>query len=198
MLGHQQRLQRSHLEARGWTDTNARKTWSENKRTEESVMSLPSISGVARLLEDPELRFGPSGVAICKMRLVFNSRKLNQQTQQWEDSDSFFVDGVVFKEAAEQAAESYTRQSEVVVSGRLKTRQWEDREGKKRSTPELVIDAIGASTRFATVKIQKMQRSSGGGQSQPAQGGNFDDPWSTSAGNGPGRGPAVNQDEPPF
>lgn len=139
-------------------------------------MSLPTISGVARLIDDPELRFGPSGVAITKMRLVFNSRKLNQQTQQWEDSDSFFVDGVLFKEAAEQAAESYKRQSEVVVTGRLKTRQYETREGEKRSTTELIIDGIGASTRFATVSINKMQRS-GGGQSQPAQG--SADPWST-------------------
>jgi single-strand DNA-binding protein len=159
-------------------------------------MSLPSIHGVARLMADPELRFSPSGAAVCKMRLVFNSRKLNQQTNTWEDSDSFFVDGVLFKEAAEQAAESYVRQSEVVVTGRLKTRQYETREGEKRSTTELIIDGIGASTRFATVSINKMQRSGGqatGGQQPSGQG--FDDPWSTSTGNGPGR---VQDNEVPF
>lgn len=162
-------------------------------------MSLPTITGIARLIADPELRFGPSGTAICKMRLVFNSRKLNQQTQQWEDSDSFFVDGVLFKEAAEQAAESYTRQSEVVVTGRLKTRSYETREGEKRSATELLIDGIGASTRFATVTINKMQRS-GGGQQQSQQSGGMNDPWSTSG--GPGRGQAQGassfDDEPPF
>src|SRR4051812_27511987 len=100
-------------------------------RKKGCLMSLPTLSGVARLLEDPQLRFTPSGVAVAKLRLVFNSRKLNQQTQQWEDADSFFVDGVLFKEAAEQAAESYQRQSEVLVQGRLKTRQYEDKDGNK-------------------------------------------------------------------
>lgn len=160
-------------------------------------MSLPTLTGVARLLEDPALRFGPSGTAVCKLRLVFNSRRKNETTGQWENSDSYFVDGVLFKEAAEQAAESYIRQSEVIVSGRLKTRQYEDREGNKKSTTELVIDAIGASTRFATVSINKMQRSgSSGNSAQPAQSnaGGLDDPWSTPASNGPGRGTA---DEPP-
>lgn len=164
-------------------------------------MSLPTISGVARLLADPELRFSPAGAAVCKMRLVFNSRKLNQQTNTWEDSDSFFVDGVLFKEAAEQAAESYQRQSEVVVTGRLKTRQYETREGEKRSSTELIIDGIGASTRFATVSINKMQRS-GGGSPQPArQGGGDGDPWASQSAQ-PSRGfggqPADPDDEPPF
>jgi single-strand DNA-binding protein len=125
-------------------------------------MSLPTINGTAKLLDDPELRFSPAGVAICKMRLVFNSRKLNQQTNQWEDADSFFVDAVLFKDAAEKAAESYTRQAEVVVSGRLKTRSYETREGEKRSTTELLVDAIGASTRWDTVTINKMARASAG------------------------------------
>jgi single-strand DNA-binding protein len=144
-------------------------------------MSLPTINGTAKLLDDPELRFSPAGVAICKMRLVFNSRKLNQQTNQWEDADSFFVDAVLFKDAAEKAAESYTRQAEVVVSGRLKTRSYETREGEKRSTTELLVDAIGASTRWDTVTINKMARASAG---RAPQSGGDSDPWANS---GPGR-----------
>ncbi len=157
-------------------------------------MSLPTITGVARLMADPELRYSSAGVAILKMRLVFNSRRKNESTGQWEDADSFFVDGVLFKEAAEQAAESYMRQSEVVVTGRLKTRQYETKDGEKRSATELLIDAIGASTRFATVKISKMQRSNGGSQQQ-SQGGGMDDPWATASGPGRGQG---NDGPPPF
>lgn len=159
-------------------------------------MSLPTIHGVARLLEDPALRFSPSGAAVCKLRLVFNSRRKNEATGQWEDADSYFVDGVLFKEAAEQAAESYVRQSEVVVTGRLKTRQYETRDGEKRSTTELMIDAIGASTRFATVSINKMARS-GGGQGAAARKDNVDDPWASAAPAGPGGG-GFDDSAPPF
>lgn len=155
-------------------------------------MSLPTISGTARLIEDPELRFGASGVAICKVRLAFNSRKLNQQTQQWEDADSFFVNAVMFKQPAENAAEAFQHGQEVVVTGRLKTEKWETKDGEKRSAPSLLIDSIGpAVNNIQTAKVSKLDRTNGGqsnagfgGQRQAAPAG---DPWA-----------AQDDSQPPF
>lgn len=119
---------------------------------------LPTLSGTARLTADPELRFSPSGVAVVKVGLAFNSRRRNQAGE-WEDGDVFFVSGTTFKEHAEHIAESLWRGTEVVVTGRLKTHSWEDRaSGQKRSTPELLIDTIGPSLRFATAKVSKAER----------------------------------------
>lgn len=157
-------------------------------------MSLPTLCGTARLIADPELRFSPGGVAVCKIRLAFNSRK-KDDSGQWVDADSYFVDGTVFKQEAENCAESLTKGMEVAVVGRLKTRQYETREGEKRSTTDLIIDSIGPTLKFATAKVQKMSRSTGGG-STPS-GGGFDDPWASAA---PAAGsPASDFDsEPPF
>ncbi|MER7278366.1 single-stranded DNA-binding protein [Dactylosporangium sp. NPDC000244] len=162
-------------------------------------MSLPTLSGVARLTDDPALRFAPSGTAVCKVRLAFNSRK-RDDAGNWSDGDSFYVDGVLFKQAAEHAAESLSRGTEVVVTGRLKTEQWEDKNGGgKRSAPSLLIDSIGPSLAFATAKVEKMQRSgaqsSGKGGGSGFGGGN-DDPWANSA---PAGGKQSSfDDEPPF
>jgi single-strand DNA-binding protein len=153
-------------------------------------MSLPTLSGVARLIDDPELRFSPSGVAVCKVRLAFNSRKLNKQTNEWEDGDVFFVDGTVFKTEAENVAESLQRGTEVAVTGRLKTRRYETREGEKRSVVELAIDGIGTTLRYATAKVQKMERSGGSTSREPAE-----DPWASSVPAGTNTGLS---DEPPF
>lgn len=87
-------------------------------------MSLPNLSGTARLYADVELRYAANGNPVTKVPLVFNSRRKNQQTNEWEDSDSFFVTGTLFKERAEWAAEKLNRGDEVVVTGRLKTRSW--------------------------------------------------------------------------
>jgi single-strand DNA-binding protein len=144
-------------------------------------MSLPTITGTARLLEDPELRFSASGMAILKMRLVFNSRRKNPDTGAWEDSDSFFVNAVMFKQAAENAAEALARQTEVVVTGRLKTENWETKTGEKRSAPSLLIDSIGpAVNNFQTARVSKMDRSSSAGSQQTtATTAPADDPWSS-------------------
>lgn len=137
-------------------------------------MSLPNLSGVGRLVEDPQLRFSQSGTAVCSVNLAFNSRRKNAAGE-WEDGDSFFVRGTAFKEMAESMAESLTRGCEVVVSGRLKLDRWEDKQtGEKRSAPSLLIDAIGPNLRYATADVKKADRSGGfgGGKSAPA-----DDPW---------------------
>src|SRR5687768_5485929 len=97
-------------------------------------MSLPTMSGVGRCTEDPSLRFAGNGTAVCTVNLAFNSRRKNQHTQEWEDGDTFFVRATAFKELAESMAESLTRGCEVVVSGRLKTDSWEDKNsGESRS-----------------------------------------------------------------
>jgi single-strand DNA-binding protein len=161
-------------------------------------MSLPTISGTARLLDDPELRFGASGTAVCKMRLAFNSRK-RQDDGTWVNDRSFYVTGVLFKQAAENAAEAFTRQTEVVVVGRLCTEEWEDRNGGgKRSAPSLLIDSIGpAVNNYQTAKVSKMERGSSGGA---PQGGGSDDPWSTATPASSSRGASSFDDslDPPF
>lgn len=125
-------------------------------------MTLPTLNGTARLIEDPELRFGAgSGKAVVKVRLAFNSRKKNQNTGEWEDSDSFFVDGKAFEQFAENIAETLHRGMEVTVSGRLRTEKWETKEGEKRSAPSLLLDSIGPSLRSATAVVTKASRGQG-------------------------------------
>ncbi|TLK47797.1 single-stranded DNA-binding protein [Glutamicibacter sp. V16R2B1] len=130
-------------------------------------MSLPTLSGTARLVKDPELRYTQNGAAVVKVPLAFNSRIKDQQTGEWRDGDVFFIEATAFSQAAENVAESLSKGSEVVVTGRLKTQQWEDKQtGDKRSRPELLIDTIGPSLRFATAKPVKAERGNGNGQGQ--------------------------------
>lgn len=161
-------------------------------------MPLPTITGTARLTDDPELRFAASGTAVCKIRLAFNSRKLNPQTQQWEDDKVGYIDGVLFKQAAENAAEALTRGTEVVVTGRYCTEQWVDKQtGDKRSKPSLLIDSIGpAVNNYQTAKVSKLERSSGGNGNQgSSQRQAADDPWASAAPASQSKG---FEDEPPF
>lgn len=147
-------------------------------------MSLPTLSGVGRLTHDPETRFTSSGMAVTTLRLAFNSRK-KDQSGQWVDGEVFYVRAKAFKEMAENIADSLAKGSEVVVSGRLKTESWEDKsDGGKRSAPELLIDSIGPSLRWATASVKKAERSGGG----PAP---ADDPW----GSAPN---SSRPEEPPF
>lgn len=167
---------------------------------------LPTLNGTARLIEDPELRFGASGSAVVKVRLAFNSRK-KDQSGQWVDDASFFITGTAFGQAAENIASTLQRGMEVVVSGRMKTDSWETKEGEKRSGPSLLLDSVGPSLRFATARVEKA--SSGGGQGRQefqqargAQQGGSGDPWASSpapsGGGGWGGGGAATTDEPPF
>lgn len=156
-------------------------------------MALPTISGTARLTDDVELRFAASGMAIAKVRLAFNSRK-KDDAGNWVDDSVFFINGTLFKQAAENAAEAFQRGQEVVVTGRLKTDQWESKEGEKRSAPSLLIDSIGpAVNQFQTASVRKLERGSSG--SAPRGGGDAD-PWASAAPAGGGR--SNFSDEPPF
>lgn len=158
-------------------------------------MALPTISGTARLTDDVELRFAASGIAIAKVRLAFNSRRKNPDTGAWEDDSTFFVTGVLFKQAAENAAEALVRGSEVVITGRLKTEQWDDKNGGgKRSAPSLLIDSIGpAVNNFQTATVRKLERQSAG---NAPRGGGDTDPWASAAPAGGGR--SNFKEEPPF
>lgn len=127
-------------------------------------MTLPSISAIGRLTGDVELRFASSGTAVATIPLAFNARRKNQQTGEWEDGDVCYLRGTAFKQLAENAAETLRKGTEVVVTGRIKTEQWEDKNGGgKRSATVLMVDTIGPSLAYATATVSKS------GSSAPAQ-----------------------------
>ncbi|MBA3339223.1 MAG: single-stranded DNA-binding protein [Geodermatophilaceae bacterium] len=153
------------------------------------------ITVVGNLTADPELRFTPSGAAVANFTVASTPRTFDRQTQEWKDGDALFLRCNVWRQAAENVAESLTRGARVVVSGRLKQRSFETKEGEKRTVVELEVDEVGPSLRYATAKVTKASRGSGGGGSSGGFGGSgssggSDDPWSTPA--------APSTDEPPF
>lgn len=124
-----------------------------------------NVTLIGNLVDDPELRFTPSGVALAKIRLAVN-RRWRGQDGEWQEDTSFF-NGTVWREQAETVAESLQKGARVIVSGRLEQRSWETQEGDKRSVVEIQIDEIGPSLRWATATVNKTQRSdSYGGSSQ--------------------------------
>lgn len=158
-------------------------------------MPLPTVTGTARLVADPELRFTASGRAMCALRLAFNSRRLNQQTNQWEDGDTCWLRGTAWGPLAEHCAETLAKGMEVVVSGELRTEQWE-KDGQKNSRESLLIRSIGPSLAYAVAQVakaadtqhaQQQSQYPQQGRQQPA--GPVDDPWAT--------GPTTTS-EPPF
>jgi len=164
------------------------------------------ITVVGNLTDDPELRFTPSGAAVAKFRIASTPRFLDKASGEWKDGDPLFLACNIWRQAAENVAESLQRGSRVIVTGRLRQRSYETKEGEKRTVYELEVDEIGPSLKYATAKVQKMQRSggggfgaSGGGNSSNGGGGNFDDPWASAAPAGKPAGSGGNFDEePPF
>jgi single-strand DNA-binding protein len=169
------------------------------------------ITVVGNLTDDPELRFTPSGAAVANFRVASTPRTYNRQTNAWEDGDPLFLSCSVWRQAAENVAESLQRGARVVVTGRLKQRSYETREGEKRTVFELDVDEVGPSLRYATAKVTKTQRSGGGFGGGTPQGGGGTDPWATPAQGGSGQpgtqpadpwsggaAPAPSGDEPPF
>lgn len=165
-----------------------------------------TITVIGNLTDDPELRFTPSGAAVAKFRVASTPRFMDKASGEWKDGEALFLACTVWRQAAEHVAESLQRGARVIVSGRLRQRSYETREGEKRTVIELEVDEIGPSLRYATAKVQKMSRSggggfgaSGGGGGQGGGGGNFDDPWATAAPASSGSGGGGNfDDEPPF
>jgi single-strand DNA-binding protein len=121
-----------------------------------------NIAVVGNITRDPELRFTPTGQATATFGLAVNRRWQNRQTQEWEEATSFF-DVVCWREMAENAAESLSRGSRVIVTGRLEQRSWETQDGDKRSKVEIVADEIGPSLRWATAQVTKNERRGPGG-----------------------------------
>jgi single-strand DNA-binding protein len=149
------------------------------------------ITVVGNLTDDPELRFTPSGAAVANFTVASTPRTFNRETSQWEDGEAMFLRCSIWRQAAENVAESLVKGTRVVVQGRLKQRSFETREGEKRTVIELEADEIGPSLRFATAKVTRAGRSSGGGGYGGAQGGGqggapANDPWATPAPQGGG------------
>ncbi|GAA2064922.1 hypothetical protein GCM10009801_09930 [Streptomyces albiaxialis] len=164
------------------------------------------ITVVGNLVDDPELRFTPSGAAVAKFRVASTPRTFDRQTNEWKDGESLFLTCSVWRQAAENVAESLTKGTRVIVQGRLKQRSYEDREGIKRTVYELDVDEVGASLRNATAKVTKTSGrggqgggfGGGGGQGgggwgggpgggQQGGGGPAGDPWATGAPAGGGQ-----------
>ena len=118
-----------------------------------------NVTLIGNLVDDPELRFTPSGVAMAKIRMAVN-RRWRGQDGEWQENTSFFG-GTVWREQAEQAAESLQKGMRVIVTGRLEQRSWETEQGDKRSVVEVQIDEIGPSLRWATATVNKTTRSDG-------------------------------------
>jgi len=123
-----------------------------------------SVTLIGNLVDDPELRFTPSGVALAKIRMAVN-RRWRGQDGEWQESTSFFG-GTVWREQAEQVAESLQKGMRIIVSGRLEQRSWETEQGDKRSVVEIQIDEVGPSLRWATATVNRTQRSDDWGKKQ--------------------------------
>src|SRR6476469_6541560 len=143
-----------------------------------------TITIVGNLVDDPELRFTPSGAAVANFRIASTPRTFDKQANEWKDGEALFLSCAVWRQAAENAAESLTRGMRVVVTGRLKARSYETREGEKRTVFEIDVEEVGPSLKYATAKVTKTSRSGGG---QGFQSGGGDDPWA-SGGNAGGQG----------
>ncbi|MCA4133269.1 single-stranded DNA-binding protein [Arthrobacter sp. M4] len=184
-----------------------------------------TITVIGNLTNDPELRFTPSGSAVANFTIASTPRTFDRQSNEWKDGETLFLRASVWREAAENVAESLTKGMRVIVSGRLKSRSYETKEGEKRTVIELEVDEIGPSLRYASAKVNRTQRAAGGfggnsggfggnsggfgGGPGGNQGGNAggwgggqsapqEDPWATpgvSNAGGWGNGP---DSEPPF
>jgi single-strand DNA-binding protein len=153
------------------------------------------ITVVGNLTADPELRFTPSGAAVANFTVASTPRTFDRASNEWKDGDALFMRCSIWRQAAENVAESLTRGARVVVTGRLKQRSYETKEGEKRTVVELEVDEIGPSLRYATAKINKTSRGGGFGGGSGSSGPS-DDPWSTPASAPSGGGDF--SDEPPF
>ena len=138
------------------------------------------ITVVGNLTGDPELRFTPSGAAVANFTVASTPRQFDRQTNEWKDQETLFLNCSVWRQAAENAAESLQRGMRVIVTGRLKARSYETREGEKRTVFEIDVEEVGPSLKMATAKVTKTTRSGGQGGGQGSYGGGGDDPWASS------------------
>ena len=161
------------------------------------------ITMIGNLVNDPELRFTPSGAAVAKFTVASTPRYMDRATNEWKDGDTLFLQCQIWRQAAENVAESLTRGMRVIVSGRLKQRSYETKEGEKRTVFEVEVDEVGPSLRNASAKVTKTARPNGG---QSSAGGfsaasASEDPWAsstTSSNAGGWSSPAAADEQPPF
>jgi single-strand DNA-binding protein len=164
-----------------------------------------TITIIGNLVNDPELRYTPTGQAVATFRVASTPRYMDRQTNEWKDGDSLFLSCNVWRQAAENVAESLQRGMRVIVSGRLRQRSYETKEGEKRTVYEVEVDEVGPSLRNASAKVNRSARASaggfGGGASGSAGQGGYgsgaggranDDPWAADPGD------SGFSDEPPF
>ena len=166
------------------------------------------ITVIGNLTSDPELRFTPSGAAVANFTVASTPRTLDKQSGEWKDGEALFLRCNIWRQAAENVAESLTRGARVVVQGRLKQRSFETKEGEKRTVVELEVDEIGPSLRYATAKVNKVSRGGGGdfggggggGGNRGGGGGGMpaDDPWGSAPAASSSGGGGGFSDEPPF
>lgn len=130
------------------------------------------ITVVGNLTADPELRFTPSGAAVANFTVASTPRQFDRQTNEWKDQETLFMRCSIWREAAENVAESLTRGTRVVVTGRLVSRSWDTPEGDKRTVMEMQAEEVGPSLKYATAKVTKAQRGTGGGGGGSSWGGN--------------------------
>ena len=183
------------------------------------------ITVIGNITGDPELRFTPSGAAVANFTVASTPRQFDRQSNEWKDGETLFMRCSVWRDAAENVAESLQRGTRVIVSGRLKSRSYETKEGEKRTVIEMEVDEVGPSLRYATAKVNKTQRGGGGGAGFGGPGGGGqqgggwgggqqqEDPWATGPSGGAAQqgqpqtggqqgggwgGGAPSYDEPPF
>ena len=161
------------------------------------------ITIAGNLVDDPQLRYTPTGQAVANFRVASTPRWQDRQSGEWKDGDSLFLSCNVWRQAAENVAESLQRGMRVIVQGRLRQRSYETKEGEKRTVYEIEVDEVGPSLRNASAKVVKSNRSGGNYAAGGGQGGGFgggsrpaEDPWTADPSDGFGGGDAP--DEPPF
>ena len=158
-----------------------------------------TITLVGNLVDDPELRFTPSGAAVAKFRVASTPRYLDKNTNEWKDGESLFLQCNIWRQAAENVAESLTKGMRVILTGRLKQRSYETKEGEKRTVFEVEVDEVGPSLRNATAKVTRTQRAAGGAAAPAAADTFGDDPWAAASTSPAGGGWGTSTtDEPPF
>ena len=158
-----------------------------------------TITIIGNITNDPELRFTPSGAAVANFTVASTPRAFDRQSNEWKDGDTLFLRCSVWRQAAENVAESLHRGNRVIVQGRLRQRSFETREGEKRTVIELEVDEVGPSLKFATAKVSKTTRGGGGGGGGGfgGGGGQADDPWASPPA-GAATGDGGYSEEPPF
>ncbi|RRR99751.1 single-stranded DNA-binding protein [Glycomyces terrestris] len=165
------------------------------------------ITVIGNLVDDPELRYTPSGAAVAKFRIASTPRTFDRESNQWKDGEALFLTCSVWRQYAENVAESLSRGTRVIVQGRLKQRSYETREGEKRTVFELDVEEVGPALRFSTAKLNRSGSSGGGGGGGRSFGGGGgagaggsmpDDPWASAAPAGGGAGSGGFDEDPPF